>query len=461
VRLAELRRSRFVQLGLLIGAVATTLLCVTLFSVYRVVDRAVLAQIDAEIDSEFSELASLINDDRTDEAIALIRFRVGNFVGVDTFYLLIDARTGAAIGNIQPVEPVLGWFTQPTGPAEDELSIRAYGGTMDDGSHLAVGRATAALDTTRSQILGAFVLALGASALASLGATAFLTVRLWRRVDDMRQDLALVQGDFRMRLGLTTSGDEFDGIASAVNHLLDRLEESIERLREVSVDIAHDLRTPLTRIRHRLETASEQSSEAQRHVFAEIAAETDRLIDTFNSILRIAQIEGSPVVTERLDLSAITRELAEIYAPVAEEAGKPLAWQIDRQGIIRGDASLIRQLLANLIENAINHAAGATRIELGIEQRPDAVELVVRDNGCGIPQAMRVKVLDRFVRLDQSRGTPGNGLGLSLVRAVAARHQAVLTLTAADPGSELPGLLVSIRFPPYRRAEERPAPPSR
>lgn len=461
MRLAELRRSRFVQLGLLIGAVATTLLCLALLFVYHVVDRAVLAQIDAEIDSEFSELSSLINDDRIDEAIALIGFRVGNFVGVDTFYLLIDGRTGAAIGNIEPAVPVEGWFTQPIGPLDDERSIRAFGSTTGVGSYLAVGRGTMALDTTRSQILGAFVLALAASTLASLGATAFLTLRLWRRVDEMRQDLARVQGDIGRRLGLTGGGDEFDGIATAVNHLLDRLEESIERLREVSVDIAHDLRTPLTRIRHRLETASEQSSARQRHLFDEIARETDRLIDTFNSILRIAQIEGSPIVAERLDLSAITRELAEIYAPVAEEAGKLLDSRVDPDSLIRGDASLIRQLLANLIENAINHAAGATRIDLVVERRADTVRLEVRDDGCGIPDAMRDKVLDRFVRLDQSRGTPGNGLGLSLVRAVAARHQAVLTLDAVTGDPRHPGLRVSVRFPRHWSADSIAAPAAR
>jgi signal transduction histidine kinase len=351
--------------------------------------------------------------------------------------------------------------TQPIGPLDDERSIRAFGSTAGVGSYLAVGRGTMALDTTRSQILGAFVLALAASTLASLGATAFLTLRRWRRVDDMRQDLALVQGDIGRRLGLTGGGDEFDGIATAVNHLLDRLEESIERLREVSVDIAHDLRTPLSRIRHRLETASEQSSTRQRHLFDEIARETDRLIDTFNSILRIAQIEGSPIVAERLDLSAITRELAEIYAPGAEEAGKLLDSRIDPDSLIRGDASLIRQLLANLIENAINHAADATRIDLFVERRADTVRLEVRDDGCGIPDAMRVKVLDRFVRLDQSRVTPGNGLGLSLVRAVAARHQAVLTLDAVTGDPRHPGLRVSVRFPRQWPADGAAAPAAR
>jgi signal transduction histidine kinase len=251
-----------------------------------------------------------------------------------------------------------------------------------------------------------------------------------RRAAAMEAALAAVQGgDLDRRLAVRTGGDEFDRLALRINATLDRLQALMAALREVTDDIAHDLRTPLTRLRQRLDDAARVPSAA---AIEAAQAEADRLLEIFAALLRIAQVESG---TQRagfatVDLSAIAESVAEVYAPAAEERGQVLASDIEPGVSITGDPAMLTQMLANLVENAIRHGRAEGRVSLGVS----AAGITIADDGPGIPEADREKVFHRFHRLDAARSTPGSGLGLALVRAVAELHGITIALEDAAPG---------------------------
>uniref|UniRef100_UPI001F16AF48 sensor histidine kinase n=1 Tax=Falsiroseomonas oryziterrae TaxID=2911368 RepID=UPI001F16AF48 len=244
----------------------------------------------------------------------------------------------------------------------------------------------------------------------------------------------VMQGDLARRLPVMGSDDEFDRLAGTVNALLARLEAVIEGMRQVTVDVAHDLRGPLSRLRQRLEAALDRPRDATADT-AELEAalaELDTVLSTFTALLRIAQLEAGPALTREapvVDLSALVTTLAEAYGVVAEEAGKSLAVEVAPDQRVRGDAALLRQMLANLLDNAMAH--GGARLRVVLRAGP---VLEVSDDGPGIPAEERERVLRRFYRLDRSRGTPGSGLGLALVAAVAKLHGTAPMLSDAAPG---------------------------
>ena len=219
-----------------------------------------------------------------------------------------------------------------------------------------------------------------------------------------------------------------------------------EGLRQVSSDIAHDLRTPLSRLRQVLEAASraDTSPIELRAAVEQAIAQTDAILETFGALLRIAQIEAGAGRSgfACFDLSALLRSLVETYEPVAEDAGHRLEARIEDGINIRGDRELLTQMLANLIENSLRHTPSGTRLEATLERAAGDVRAVLADNGPGIPEAAREKVFRRFFRLEASRSSPGSGLGLSLVAAVASLHAVGIEL--AD---NAPGLRVTLRFP--------------
>jgi signal transduction histidine kinase len=229
--------------------------------------------------------------------------------------------------------------------------------------------------------------------------------------------------------------------------MLDRIEALMEGLRQVSTDIAHDLRTPLGRLRQRLEGAvlkSRSTGEYEQAVEGAIA-EADHLLAVFNALLRIARLEAGNRRQGfvRCDLAALTTAMVEVFQPTAEDGGQSLRWTNAAPVEVIGDADLLSQMIANLIENALRHTPPGSRIDIAVVCLPSGrAELSIADDGPGIPADLRDKVFQRFYRLEQSRHTPGNGLGLSLVAATAQLHRVTITLS-----DNRPGLKVSLLFP--------------
>jgi signal transduction histidine kinase len=283
-----------------------------------------------------------------------------------------------------------------------------------------------------------------------------LSAGFLRRVESVnRTARQIMEGQLDSRVTVRDNGDELDRLAANLNAMLDRIQSLMESLKQVSSDIAHDLRTPLARLRQNLETAkvSATSVEEFRSSTEVAIAETDGLLKTFSALLRIAQIESGSRKADfaRVDLSELFDFVAETFAAVAEDEGHQLVCDIQDGIAISGDRELLLQLATNLVENAIRHTPNGSRIEFCLRQEMAEVIVTVRDNGPGIPEGERGKVLRRFYRLEASRTTPGSGLGLALVAAIAELHGARLGLI--DHG---PGLIVEVRFPASPRSLAQP-----
>jgi hypothetical protein len=247
----------------------------------------------------------------------------------------------------------------------------------------------------------------------------------------------VVLGDLSTRVKLTGAGDEFDRLSGDINLMLDRISELMDGVRQVSNAIAHDLRTPLARLRGRLEAALRDSDSPERfRATAEAALqELDQVVRIFEALLRIAEIEAGHrrAAFAPVDAAALAADVAELYQPLAEQRG--LALEVDlAPATCTGDRTLVAQALANLVDNAIKYARPGGHVRVRSATREGSVELVVEDDGPGIPEGERDKVVRRFYRLEPSRGTPGSGLGLSLVVSVARLHGGRLDLEDAGPG---------------------------
>jgi len=269
-----------------------------------------------------------------------------------------------------------------------------------------------------------------------------------RRLDIInRTSGEIIAGDLTRRVPLKGSGDEFDVLAENLNRMLDRIERLMKGLREVTDSVAHDLRTPLNRLRNRLEESAARltANGAQAGEIERAIAETDQLIGTFNALLLIAETDAGTTraAMAALDLGGVSADVVELYEPLAEDNKVALTLMPGPAVIIEGNRSLIAQALANLVDNAIKYTPAGGKVRIRIAVTSDGVELSVADTGPGIPAADRPRVTERFVRLEASRNSPGTGLGLSLVAAVAHFHNAELMLEDNAPT----GLKAVLRFP--------------
>jgi signal transduction histidine kinase len=269
---------------------------------------------------------------------------------------------------------------------------------------------------------------------------------------------AIIGGDLARRVPTLGTGDDLDRLAGTLNRMLDRIVVLVDSLRQLSSDVAHDLRTPLSRLYQRLEDARSHAQSMPEYEAAidGAVAEAEGLLETFSALLRIAQVEGSsPRAGFRdVDLSAVAESVFDAYRPDAEEAGHLLTAAISPGITMLGDQELLTQALANIVVNALRHTPAGTRISIQLTgSHETGVFLVVEDDGPGIAAADLPRLTHRFYRGERSRTTPGNGLGLSLVSAVAELHGARLSVYAINPG-----LRVSLGFPAAERTSPCTAP---
>jgi signal transduction histidine kinase len=328
---------------------------------------------------------------------------------------------------------------------------------LPNGMRLLVGRDLGEPELFRNLVRRALVIALAIMGFGALAIWFFVGRRALQRIDRMDQaSRKIIAGDLGQRLPVGSSGDEFDRLSESLNAMIGRIEKLNEGLRQVSDNIAHDLKTPLTRLRNRAEMALAASDTVDdyRGAMEDVIGESDQLIRTFNALLMIARVEAGSAAAELqdIDLSEIVTDTVELYEPLAEDAGVTLTTAVAPGISVKGNRELVGQALANLIDNAIKYTAGlpSARIDVRLERLAEGPTIIVSDNGHGIPADKRAAAVQRFVRLDDSRSRPGTGLGLSLVEAVMHLHRGRLELLDGLPheeaGESRPGLAVRMLF---------------
>src|SRR3984957_7452146 len=377
--------------------------------------------------------------------ISYIDARVGMQIAGGRQLLLADAafkplaRNPSARPQNVPAQP--GTYTVKAELDNRVTDLAVVHSTLSGGYHLLVGRDTARYLPLEQRFW--YALAGAVVILSVLGTIGGILIRraLMARIHGIRQTVsAIIQGDLSQRLPTYHGGDELNTLSQTINGMLDQIEQLVHGIRNVSNSIAHDLRTPLAELRSRLEELA-LTKPSTEHTFAEIdaaVADVDRVIRIFNALLRLAEIDSGlrrsgfvPV-----DVAAVAAAAVEFYQPAAELRGSNLLLQISGPAPIRGDPVLLAQALGNLIDNAVKYTPDEGTIAVAVHSGADAgnVEIVVADSGPGIPEDEKPKAVERFYRGDASRCTPGVGLGLSLVDAVARLHGSELRLEDNNPG---------------------------
>jgi len=369
------------------------------------------------------------------------------------FYVQDDAGVKVA-GNLNGVSPLSGWQKihvpgASGGSTQKTLDIWGEGQKLPDKTYVFVGQDASHLLSAEHALIVSYLSSGLFAGILALAAGIILSRGFLHRIDAINAtSLAIMQGNLKERIPTRGTADEIDRLSESLNRLFDSNQALLDSLREVTVNIAHDLRTPLSRLRNTLEDARLQHpvSKLLREKLGLAIAECDQLLTTFSALLRIAQIEsGSRKKSFGLvNLSQLGEKVFAIYQAVAEDDGKSLQAEIAPGVFCAGDGELLLQLYVNLVENAIRHTPKGTNIVLRIA-KPARME--VSDGGPGIPTEKHQKVLERFFRLDRSRSTPGDGLGLALVSAIATLHETKIELEDNHPG-----LKASIDFIPETTA---------
>ncbi|ESX80764.1 MULTISPECIES: ATP-binding protein [unclassified Mesorhizobium] len=399
-------------------------------------------------------------------------------------YLIADANGQILTGNVQSLEPGVieaeGWTTEPFSyrrfgegelerqrnpvsdpnePAQNEVQAEGEKGhnaialvlRLPNQMIMLVGRDLGEPERFRAVIRRALMLALGMMGVGGLLIWFFVGRAALKRIDSVSEaSRRIMGGDLSGRLPVTGAGDEFDRLSENLNSMLARIATLNEGLKQVSDNIAHDLKTPLTRLRNRAEAtlSGKHNTSDYRQALEGTIAESDQLIKTFNAILMISRLEAgySSESTTRVDLAAAVHDVVELYEPVAEEAGVTLETSVQGAFAVNGNRELIGQALSNIVDNAIKYSTDSTSrptVRVTLERIDGEIRLAVSDNGQGIPDDVdRARVTERFVRLEKSRSQPGSGLGLSLAKAIMTFHNGRLALL---PGN--PGLSVVMSFP--------------
>lgn len=395
-------------------------------------------------------VASGYKSENIPEAIEVVQQRMSAPAVSDYFLLQNGGR--AIAGNLAAVpQPQVG-VQHLTGSGGQE--ILGVGQMLAPGIYVFSGGGLARVHAAENRILTTLLWLFALAVLVAAAGGLLVSRAFLRRSDAMaRACRAIMDGDMKARIPLRGTQDELDRLGATINEMLDRIAALMENLRQVTNDIAHDLRTPVTHLRHGLERALEDSREPADYATALQAAigEADEMLVLFAALLRIAQIEGGArrAAFVPLDLGEVLRGLQDMFGPVAEEKEHTLTMGPAATAMVRGDRALITQLFSNLIENAILHTPAGTQITVSLTQDAGRARVVVRDNGPGVPSADHDKLFRRLYRRESSRSRPGYGLGLSLVAAVADLHGASLNIR--NDGQ--PGFCVELSFLLHRSAD--------
>ncbi len=417
--------------------------------VYLAIRNETRAAFEARIVEEDDALKREFDLKGRDRLIAVIEAR--SLGSAPMSYGLIDAQGRSLAGELAPEagKPLVAGWNDLSEAEPDEIQatqpelVHALALRLGDGAWLLVGDEWRRSRNLPTLVLGAFSWALAIMLALGVAGGLWLSARFVTRIEAMsRAARDIMAGDWRRRIPEAGFDDDLSSLASTFNRMFDRLEKLFAVNRDVSANIAHDLRKPMAHLLRRLEAMRDDAalSVARPEVEAAIG-DVEGVLETFEALLSIGQIEAGARRARftPLDLSDLAREVVEAFGPAAEEEGKTLVARLDEVWRLRGDRELLVQMIANVVDNAIRHTERGARIEVSVEAGPKGPTLVVADNGPGVAPADLPRLFDRFFRADASRATPGAGLGLSLVAAVAELHD--LRYIAKDNG---PGLQVRI-----------------
>lgn len=405
---------------------------------------------DAAIEAEVTGLAEQFAQRGPTGLTQVINSRIEAFPGGDAVYLIADRNGKPFVGNLdawpelQLIEN--DWVSFRHTEANGEVvQVRARLFVPQPDVRMLIGRKVRALDQLSALADRTLFWGLGITLALALTGGLLMSENVLRRVGQFNlTSRRIMGGDLSQRIATTGSGDEFDKLAQNLNAMMDQIEALMGSIQHMSDNVAHDLRTPLTRLRNRLEDLLMDAEGKQQDDIATCIEDADQLLSTFASLLSIARIEAGTYDTnlDPVNVSQAARDAYELYAALAEEKGVSLTCDADPDVDVRGDRNLLFQAITNLLDNAIKYTPPGGEVGITVGREGGRPVVRVADSGPGIPSELREKVMQRFFRIDESRSAPGAGLGLSLVYAIAQRHDIELRLEDAEPG-----LRVELRFP--------------
>ncbi|MEO7207018.1 MAG: HAMP domain-containing sensor histidine kinase [Steroidobacteraceae bacterium] len=417
------------------------------FAVSRVVDGSTDNLIEAEVQGLREQMLVLSRGD----FIELVEQRSQDQDVRGAVYLMVDPQLRPVAGNV-PAWPKIDtkekWFlfkvSVPFGDETREHEMRARYFALPGGYQMLVGHDVQERQDVKSLMMRGLIAAVVLTLLLGLGGGFWMGRRILAQAGAISAVATqIMRGDLSQRLPVRDADDEINTLAREINTMLDKIEQLTLGMRTVLDSAAHDLRTPLNRLQASAEgaMATLTPGSAERRVLERVTAEVDRMRSTLDALLRIALAETGTVAREQVDLSELVGSVVELYAPVSEERGIVLESSVSPGAQVQGNRQLLAQALANLLDNAIKFTPDGGHIRVALDGSGSAPQVIVEDNGPGIPADKREIVLGRRVRLDEARNFPGSGLGLSLVAAVTKLHGAHLVLDDARPG-----LKVSLKF---------------
>ena len=411
-------------------------------TVHELAHEALEEQLDHRIGAETRSLIAEATRGGTSAVAELIARREDAAAASGLAYLLIDATGQPLAGSLDAAMPAQPGYLEHLRHDRGQREAQALTSRLPDGSRLLVAADRAAIDDTDRAIRQVTAYAFGSLLLLGISAAWAVGAITRARLNGIdRTALAIIGGDLGQRMPVDGSGSEFDRVSITLNRMLDRIASLLDNLREVSGNVAHDLRTPLTRLNNRLE-AARTSSEPGADIDAALA-QSRELLDTFAALLRISEVESHAVRRHfiPLSLSKLVIDVVETYRPDFEASGHRLLMAVAPEIIVNGDRHLLQQLVANLLDNALRHTLAGTTVRVSLTSETKHVALEVADDGPGVAADALPRLFQRFSRADGSRSSPGHGLGLPLVAAISTAHMGFVRAEAID------GLRIAVEIP--------------
>jgi signal transduction histidine kinase len=432
------RSLRALTLAFLVAFLVATI--GTGFAIHTATQQTIKRLVDRRIGSVSDEIAGTVGDRSPEELVRRINAATRQRDTGDVGLLLLDTDGRRLGGNIVlPRRLPIGFSTIALQDRIAGLSAgRALVRDVGRGMILTTIAETEPFDDYNAARARIYLIGFGSIVLIVVGGMVFFVVTIGRRIGETRRTVeAIIDGDMTHRVPIHRSGGEFAQQAMAFNRMLDRISDLMASISNVSNDIAHDLRTPLARLRSRLALSLRRvETEAQRDDLEAAIAMSDELLEMFAAMLRIAEVEGGDrrAAFAPIDLAALAEEVGTMLQPVVADGGRTLLVTASTPAPMIGDRQLLGQLLVNLVENAMRHTPPGTRVEIRVDVTGGRAVLTIADDGPGIPANQRTLALRRFGRLDTSRHDSGQGLGLALVEAISRLHRGTIALEDAAPG---------------------------